>query len=260
MICYTRSFEDVILQRVFNTIPVGHYVDVGASTPVNDSTTYALYQKGWRGVAIEPLPYEHFWRDARPEDQFLNVTAGAESGRATLYIYDIAQQISTCSQDTVAHWLTGNNVPSRKLEVPVITLNEIIDTHLSDCELHLLSIDVEGLEFDVLRGLNLQKHRPWVVVVEATLPGCSIESHQTWEPYLTTAAYEAAYFDGTNRYYLAREHIDLLDRFRLPPNVWDNFKMYKQIELEAEVLRLKATIENLQNELSAIQADHQNRH
>lgn len=255
MICYTRGFEDVILQRVFSDIPAGHYVDVGASTPVNDSTTYALYQKGWRGVAVEPLPYEHLWRDCRPEDRFLNLAAGAEPGRTTLYVYDIAQQISTCSRNTVAHWLTGNNAPSRSLEVPVTTLNEIIQTYLCDREFHLLSIDVEGFELHVLRGIDLRKHRPWVVLVEAILPGCPIESHQAWEPCLTTADYEVAYFDGTNRFYLAKERRDLLDRFRLPPNVWDNFRMYKQIELEQENLRLKATVAALQNELAARRED-----
>lgn len=254
MICYTRGFEDVILQRVFSDILTGCYVDVGASTPVNDSNTYALYQKGWRGVAIEPLPYENFWRDARPDDRFLNLTAGAETGRTTLHIYDIAQQISTCSLNTVKHWQTGNNIPSRSIEVPIVTLNEVIDTYLPDRDLHLISIDVEGQEFEVLRGLDLQKHRPWIVVVEATLPGCPIESHQTWEPYITTADYSPAYFDGANRFYLANERHELLDRFRLPPNVWDNFQMWKQLEVEEENVRLKSSIAVLQKELLAIQA------
>ena len=54
-ICYTRNFEDVILQRVFENMPEGCYVDVGASAPVIDSNTYALYTRGWRGICIDPM-------------------------------------------------------------------------------------------------------------------------------------------------------------------------------------------------------------
>jgi hypothetical protein len=84
LICYTRNFEDVILQRVFADIGEGCYLDVGASDPISDSNTYAMYKRGWRGIALEPLPFGRYGRKDRPEDLFLNVAVGAQSGQVKL--------------------------------------------------------------------------------------------------------------------------------------------------------------------------------
>jgi FkbM family methyltransferase len=247
MFCYTRNFEDVILQRVFADVDEGHYIDVGASTPIEDSNTFALYQKGWRGLAIEPLPsYQLAWQQARPKDLFIHAAAGSESGYLTLQIFDHAQQISSGSPETVAHWNRLGRNPTRSFEVPIVVLNQVIADHLNDKSLHLLCIDVEGMEHEVLKGLDLRQHRPWVVVVEATLPGTTQPAHQTWEPCLLESGYLMVYFDGANRFYLANEQRQLLGRFALPPNVWDDFVMARQMELQLEVDRLKHQVARLQ--------------
>ncbi len=253
MFCYTRNFEDVILQRVFADVEEGHYIDVGASAPVNDSNTFALYQKGWYGVAIEPLPYyRQAWQHARPKDLFLQAAAGSEVGQLTLQVYDHVRQISSGCPETVAHWSRHGENPTQSLDVPVVILNQVIAEHWADKPLHLICIDVEGMEHEVLKGLDLSRHRPWVVVVEATLPGCDVPSHQVWEPYLLGSGYLMVYFDGANRFYLANEHRNLLGRFALPPNVWDGIVMAKQMELQLQVDQLKSQVAHLQRQLEQV--------
>jgi FkbM family methyltransferase len=247
MICYARNFEDVILQRVFAAVPDGCFLDVGASLPVNDNNTYALYQKGWRGVAMEPLPYQTYWQDARPEDVFLNAAVGDKSGTLTLQVFDEMQQISTGLSETVAYWALNGTKPSRSVEVPMLTLDQVIAEYLPDLPLHLLCIDVEGMELQVLKGLNLRKHRPWVVVVEATVPGSQLPTHQHWEPMLLEAGYLMSYFDGLNRFYLAQERHSLQGLFALPPNIWDGFVTASQLEMQAEIARLKEQLARLQS-------------
>src|SRR5688500_14051812 len=44
MICYTRSFEDVMLQRVLRDVEQGCYLDIGACAPIMDSNTFAFYE------------------------------------------------------------------------------------------------------------------------------------------------------------------------------------------------------------------------
>jgi FkbM family methyltransferase len=242
MICYAQNFEDVILQRVFADVPRGCYLDVGASMPVGDSNTYALYKKGWRGVAMEPLPYQQMWQEARPEDVFLNVAVGEKMGYLTLQVFDEMQQVSSGSPSNVADWQKHGKRPSRSVEVPMFTLEHVIAKHAAGRALHLLSIDVEGMEQQVLKGLDLNFHRPWVIVLEATVPGSPVPAYQEWEPVLLNAGYSMVYFDGLNRFYLAREQENLRGAFALPPNVWDGFVTAKQIELQAEIERLKAQI------------------
>ena len=242
MICYAQNFEDVILQRVFADVARGCYLDVGASMPIGDSNTYALYEKGWRGVAMEPLPYRQEWEQARPEDVFLNAAAGEETGYLTLQVFDEMQQVSSGSPSNVADWQKHGKRPSRSVEVPMFTLDHVIAKHVPGRALHLLSIDVEGMEHQVLKGLSLNVHRPWVVVVEATVPGSAVPAHQEWESLLLNAGYSMTYFDGLNRFYLAQEQGGLRGAFALPPNVWDGFVTAKQIELQSEIERLKAQI------------------
>jgi FkbM family methyltransferase len=249
MICYTRNFEDVILQRVLADVSIGTYIDVGASKPIKDSNTYALYQKGWRGVAIEPLPYRQHWMEARPEDVLLSAAVGAQAGTLTLQVYDQAQQISTGSPDTYAYWKQKGVHPTRRFDVPMLTLNQVIVEHLPDRALHLLSIDVEGMETEVIKSLDLSVHRPWVIIVEATLPGSRTRTHQMWEAYLLDAGYVMTYFDGANCFFLAPEQSHLLERFDLPPNVWDKFLMAKDLESAATIKQLREQVAELEARL-----------
>ena len=73
------------------------------------------------------------------------------------------------------------------------------------------------LETAVLKGLDLARHRPWIVLLEATLPNTQTVSHEAWEPLLTAHGYHFAYFDGLNRFYVAGEHAALAEASVLPP-------------------------------------------
>jgi hypothetical protein len=90
-------------------------------------------------------------------------------------------------------------------------------------EIQFLKIDVEGFEGEVLQGMDFGRWRPWVLVIEATLPGRRESSHETWEHLVTGQRYRFAWFDGLNRYYVAEEHPELLDAFGVQPNVFDAF-------------------------------------
>jgi FkbM family methyltransferase len=242
MLCHTRNFEDVMIQRALADVAQGCYVDVGASVPEGDSNTFALYQKGWRGLCVEPLDYQPLWAQSRPQDIFINAAVGSEAGRMTLHVYPQAQQISTGSADTLAHWQRHQVQPGSTREVAVHTLSRLIDTHLAGRPIHLLSIDVEGMERDVLLGLDLRRHRPWLMVIEAVKPGMPEASHQGWEPLVLDAGYGMAYFDGVNRFYLAHEQRHLLGRFALPPNVWDGIEFASHVALQAQVKGLRAQL------------------
>lgn len=250
MICYTRNFEDVVLQRVLRDVENGCFLDVGACMPEHDSNTFALYEKGWRGICVDPMEYKDDWAQARPQDIFINAAVGKESGRTDFYVFDEFGQISTGSKDAVEHWRTGNLAPNRKIEVPVYTLDQLLEQHLAGRALHLVSIDVEGMEKEVLQGFDLRKHRPWVVVVEAMKPGTQVPTHEEWEPLITGAGYSMVYCDGVNRFYLSDEKADLLERFRFPPNIFDGFEQAATIELKRKYDLLESENERLAAELS----------
>ncbi len=250
MISYTRNLEDVILQRVLGDVPNGCYVDIGASNPVTDSNTYALYQKGWRGICVEPLGYEQEWNQARPGDIFINAAVGEKPGQTIFHIYKQFHQISTGSDETMEHWKRHGYVPDQSVTVPVLTLDAVLAGHLGNRALHLISIDVEGMEREVLLGLDLKKYRPWVMVVEATIPGTPMPSHDKWESLILNSGYSMAYFDGVNRFFLSHEKRNLLEHFALPPNVWDQFVLATDLENQRKCAALEATIRQLTDEIN----------
>ena len=81
------------------------------------------------------------------------------------------------------------------------------------------------------------------MLVEATHPTTQIASRAPWEETLLNAGYGFAYFDGLNRFYVAKEHSELSKLIAVPPNVFDGFVPVEQIEAEQalEAFRLSTS-------------------
>ena len=223
-ISYAQNNEDVLLWRALGDIPPteGFYVDVGASDPVEHSVTKAFYDAGWRGINLEPLPvHGAAFQAQRPRDINLAVAAGRVEGSLTLYDVPAVRGWASPEPAVAAlHRAEGHAVA--ELTVPVRTLASLCAEHVRGA-IHFLKIDVEGYEGEVLRGMDFVRWRPWVLVIEATLPNSRVANHDSWEALVTARGYRFAWFDGLNRYYVAEEHAARLRHFGVQPNVFDDY-------------------------------------
>jgi len=220
-ISYAQNLEDVMLYRALRDVQRGFYVDVGANSPDQHSVTRALYERGWRGINIEPVPAFHEQLvAARPGDINLAIAVGDRTG--VVNFHDIPDTgLSTVDQEVARqHRLSGYRIIER--QVPVETLDHVFETQGVEL-VHFLKIDVEGHESAVLRGLSLKDVRPWIIVIEATAPLSQDGTHLEWDPLLTGRGYHYVYFDGLNRYYIADEKPELAERFASPPNIFDDW-------------------------------------
>lgn len=139
--------------------------------------------------------------------------------------------------------------------VSVDTLASVCAQHLpAGQEVHFLKVDVEGFEEQALRSNNWTDFRPWIVLVEATLPMTQQESYDSWEPILLGSDYLFAYADGLNRYYIAKEHANLEKELKYPPNVFDGFLLIEQYQAEAKAQQAEAKAQ--QAEAKAQQAQN----
>ncbi|MCC7555728.1 MAG: FkbM family methyltransferase [Methanoculleus marisnigri] len=269
-ISYAQNFEDVMLWRALQHIENGFYIDVGAWSPDIDSVTRAFYERGWRGINVEPNPDAHTQLlTRRTRDINLRTAIGDTHGIQTMSIV-VDTGLSTLDE-TIAQEHASAGWKVEKQEVKVTTLAALWERYVPEGqEVHILKVDVEGLEEAVLQGNNWSKYRPWIVVVEATLPQSQQESHEAWEPLLLNANYHFTYADGLNRFYVANEHAELLTAFKYPPNIFDDFKLNVQQQAESRAQQATATFDelnskaqhwrtiagNLSHELHAMQTSH----
>lgn len=248
-ISHAQNYEDVLLWRALKHVDYGFYIDVGAWSPDLDSVTRSFYEAGWSGINIEPNPVFHQQLLLRrPRDINLGLAIGESED--TLSINIVGESgMSTFDEETAQkHLHAGWHLES--VEVEVTTLQKIWALHVpTGREVHFLKVDVEGLEQAVLKGNDWARNRPWITVVEATRPMSQVECHDNWEPILLEAEYMFAYADGLNRYYIAREHPELLPSFKYPPNLFDDFKLVSQHLAEARAAEAETRAMHFEQEL-----------
>jgi FkbM family methyltransferase len=223
VISYAQNFEDVMLWRALGHVEQGFYIDIGANDPVVDSVSLMFHERGWHGIHVEPMTYyAELLRQQRPGDQIIQAAVGTES--AIIRFYEIPGEGISTADPEIAQQHRDRGFEVNEVRVPAITLNSIFES-CDSAEIHWLKIDVEGFEKQVITSWAPSKYRPWVVVVESTLPLTQIQTHRDWQSILIKYGYTAVYFDGLNRYYLSKEHPELKKHFSSPPNVFDDFTL-----------------------------------
>jgi FkbM family methyltransferase len=223
MISYAQNFEDVMLWRALGHVENGFYIDLGAQDPLIDSVSLAFHKRGWRGIHVEPAPsYASLLREQRLGDVVLEVAVGDKVELITFF--EIQQTGISTADPNIAQQHRERGFAVNEIAVPCIRLSSIFKTCREE-DIHWMKIDVEGFEAKVLKSWGKATARPWIVVVESTLPMTQIESHRQWEPMLMSRGYTPVYFDGLNRYYVSKEKPELRQAFYAPPNVFDDFSV-----------------------------------
>lgn len=165
---YSQEGEDMMLARFFSEQTTGFYVDVGAHHPQRFSNTYYFYLKGWRGINIDAMPGSmEIFNKLRPDDINLEFPISDSNQILTYYEFNECALNSFCEK--TAHERDGlrhyNIIGQKKLQT--YTLAELLNKYLPvNQEIDFLNIDVEGLDYQVLKSNDWQKYRPTMVLVE----------------------------------------------------------------------------------------------
>ncbi len=195
--------EDILLHRLFTKRGAawGTFVDAGCNHPIIGNVTYALYQAGWRGLNIDITQGNiDLCNMFRPQDKNLRCGVSARAGELTAYIFDPGSGLNTLNKDHALEWSGRIGKPFREEKVPVRTLDDVIGAELPDRSIDLITIDVERHDLEALRGLDLDKHRPKVVMVEvlidtmADLISSGVYKHLLERGYVCIAQYRATGF------------------------------------------------------------------
>ena len=164
-ISYSFSGVDLIINNIFRDNQKGFYVDVGCQHPIKNNNTYLLYKKGWKGINID-LDQKNIdlFNIARRND--LNIVAAVDSkiNKRNLYFYHDKSPINTLSKNLSDY---NKAIVKEIKHIKTTTLDIILkNSTFKNSSIDFLSIDVEGFELEVIKGLNLNIYRPKIIVVE----------------------------------------------------------------------------------------------
>ena len=165
---FSQYGEDKFFKQFFSKQQSGRYLDIGASHPYRISNTFLLYKSGWSGITVEPIAYlANLHRQWRPKDKIMEAAIGTSSGSLTFFEM-LPSVLSTLDEDTANNYINdGLAQLFKSYKIPVVGIANLLEQAFDDGDVDLLSMDVEGLDAQLLSVIDLEKYRPTLICIEA---------------------------------------------------------------------------------------------
>ncbi len=168
MISYSQSGEDIIIEYIFRlrNIDKPTCLDIGAYHPIALNNTYKFFLKGSRVVNIDanPSAIEKFII-TRPADISLNIGIGATKGEFDFYIMEDELLNTFSVKEKVALENMGSRLKEIK-KIKMVPISEVLIKYFDDKPPDLISIDAEGVDFDIIKSLDFSQFAPKVLCIE----------------------------------------------------------------------------------------------
>ena len=162
---YSLCIIDVVIDYIFKGIKKGIYIDIGCNHPIKHNNTYLLHKRGWRGINVDSdkTSIKLFNRYRKNDHNIRNIVSD-NTDLKKLYFYHDRSAINTLSKELVDKRLIK---PKKIIEEKSTTLNKIIENSpFKDKKINLLTIDVEGHEYNILKNFNFSNYKIDLIVVE----------------------------------------------------------------------------------------------
>jgi FkbM family methyltransferase len=166
---YSQEGEDMVLKAIFHQGKKGFYVDIGAHHPQIFSNTLYFYRRGWNGINVDAMPgsMEGFKKLRRRD---INLETAISDKQETLTYFAFNEPaLNTFSKELAEERM---QIPKFKLlyekQLKTERLSEVLDMHLPRGQhIDFMTIDVEGLDLNVLQSNDWNKYRPTFILIES---------------------------------------------------------------------------------------------
>jgi FkbM family methyltransferase len=194
---YAQRGEDLIIADILKNLKITRpsYLDIGAHHPTYLSNTYYFYRAGAHGVCIEPNPLlAKQIKRKRSRDIVLPIGVGSiDRASSTFYIMS-TPTLSTFSKTEAETYLSSKNYGDQKIEqivkIPQRNINSVIKEYLNN-RVDLLSVDTEGMDYEIITSIDFSNCRPVVICVETgrKVSADRYERDEALIRYLETSGY-----------------------------------------------------------------------
>ena len=169
---FSQHGQDILVREMFNILGIARptYIDLGAHHPYTHSNTALLYRAGSRGINVEADPsLIGSFRRNRRHDVNLCVGCGREAGTLPYYVLYTGCDCNGFDKARIDEFIAGHPkyAITQIKNVPVVTLSSIIEEHAGGTFPDLLDMDLEGLDYDVLRSCDLSGNGPKIAIIES---------------------------------------------------------------------------------------------
>ncbi|MDR0611684.1 MAG: FkbM family methyltransferase [Planctomycetaceae bacterium] len=195
---FARCGEDLIALHIWKEVlgrsGYPNYLDIGAHHPEYESNTCLFYKNGSRGINIEPDPmlFERFLIQ-RPEDINLNFGIGFEKNEEAEFFVMQTPTLNTFSREVMEQMVNiDRHKLNRIIKIPMRTIVSVLDEHGNKTP-DFVSIDVEGLDDQIVKSWDFVKYRPAIFCIET---GVSRENYAKIAGLMMKSGYMP--FESTN--------------------------------------------------------------
>lgn len=212
---YAQVGEDLVLWHIAHDvlgIQQPTYMDIGAHHPVINNNTFLFYERGSRGVLVEPNPaLQGVLAAVRPGDKLLGVGIGpTKQSEADYYIIGGSEdgQLNTFSRDEANELVTrsrGHYTIEKVIKIPLLNINDVMQQQWNAAP-NVLSVDTEGFDLPILRSLDFKRFRPDVIVAETQELGGRIPNVEILE-FMVQQGYQVRGGSFVNTVFVDRRHI-----------------------------------------------------
>lgn len=169
-VSYSQCGEDLIVDFVLSWMGISEvsYLDLGANDPQRFNNTYRLYKKGHTGVLVEPdVALSKAIRTLRPKDKCIASAVGVTDAPEVTFYKMSADTLSTTQSNTVDLYESNSeHCLDFEVKVPHIHINALLAEYFPEKAPIFVSLDVEGLDLQLLEAWNFARWRPAVICVE----------------------------------------------------------------------------------------------
>lgn len=169
---YSQAGEDAVLSFLFADKKIGSisYLDIGTNMPDEFNNTYLFYKRGNRGVCVEAdsslIPHI---QKIRPGDKIIHAgVAVSDLSEADFYKFNISGWNTFNKEEAKKREASGAFKVTKVVKVPLMHINQILKDNFAIYP-DLLSLDIEGLDLDVLKSLDFDQFPIPVICVETCI-------------------------------------------------------------------------------------------